>query len=54
VAPPGDELATAKKLAKAATAAGSRTKVVGIPLDLDYEIKAMARHYLTEAATAQP
>ena len=53
VAAPGDELASAAKLAGAQTAAGRTTKVVAIPLELDDEVKQMARNYLTEAALAQ-
>lgn len=53
IAAPGDELNAAAKLAAAQTAAGRTTKAVPIPLELDDQVKQMARNYLTEAALAR-
>jgi hypothetical protein len=54
VAPPGEELIAAKKMASSLSAQGLRSKVVAIPLDLDDDVKTLARNYLIEAASIGP
>jgi len=54
VAPPGEELSAARKLAAALSASGTRTRAIAIPLALDNEVKSMARGYLAAAAGALP